>query len=135
VPPGLTAGGAVPPGLKRARAVSPLPAGEAHTDHGLGAKLAGGSVRPAPNLGVRLRGKTDAEVPVPGSTAAPPPAAGPDQESDDMPAWAAKAVEELLTVTYWLDPGERGEEFSATVRFTGRRLGVTGRPQPADTFA
>ena len=52
-----------------------------------------------------------------------------------MPAWAAKAVEELLTVTYWLDPGEHGDPFSATIRFTGRRLGVTGRPQPSDTFA
>ncbi len=135
VPPGLPAGGAVPAGLKRAGAVSPLPAGDARTDRGLGSKLAGGSVGPAPSLGVRLRGKADAEVPVPGSTAGSEPAAAPDQESDDMPAWAAKAVEELLAVTYWLDPGERGEEFSATIRFTGRRLGVTGRPQPGDTFA
>lgn len=133
VPPGLTAGGAVPPGLKRAGAVSPLPDGDAPADLGLSAKLAGGSARPAT---VRLRGKADAEVMVPRSGAAgPEPAAAPDKESDDMPAWAAKAVEELLTVTYWLDPGERGEEFSATIRFTGQRLGVTGRPQPGDTFA
>ena len=130
VPPGLTQGGAVPPGLKRSRAASPLPAEDAHTDRGLGAKLVGGSVGPAP---VGLRGKVGAEVQ--GSGAGPEPAAAPDQESDDMPAWAAKAVEELLTVTYWLDPGERGEEFSATIRFTGRRVGVTGRPQPGDTFA
>jgi phosphatidylglycerol---prolipoprotein diacylglyceryl transferase len=130
VPPGLTQGGAVPPGLKRAGASSPLPAEDARTDRGLGAKLAGGSAGPAP---VRLRGKADADVP--GSGAAPETAAGPDTEPDDMPAWAAKAVEELLTVTYWLDPGESGEEFSATIRFTGRRLGVAGRPQPGDTFA
>ena len=136
VPPGLTAGGAVPPGLKRAGAVSPLPDGDAAQDRGLGAKLAGGPVGLAKPAPVRLRGKTDAEVPLPGSGAAgPEPAAAPDQEPDDMPAWAAKAVEELLTVTYWLDPGERGEEFSATIRFTGQRLGVTGRPQPGDTFA
>ena len=51
-----------------------------------------------------------------------------------MPAWAAKAVEEMLTVTYWLDPGEKGNPFDATIRFTGRRLGVTGRPLPRDTF-
>ncbi len=129
VPPGLAAGGAVPPGLKRAGQVSPLPAEDARTERGLGAKAAGGSVGPAP---FRLRGKMDAEVS--GSVAAPEPATAPDKESDDMPAWAAKAVEELLTVTYWLDPGERGEEFSATIRFTGQRLGVTGRPQPGDTF-
>ncbi len=128
VPPGLTAGGTVPPGLKRAGAASPLPAEDARSDRGLGSKLAGsGAVGPAP---ARLRGKPDAEVP-----AGPEPEAAPDKDPDDMPAWAAKAVEELLTVTYWLDPGERGEEFSATIRFTGRRLGVTGRPQPGDTFA
>jgi phosphatidylglycerol:prolipoprotein diacylglycerol transferase len=130
VPPGLSAGSAVPPGLKKARTASPLPAEDTRTDRGaLGAKLAGGPVGPAPNPGVRLRGKTPAtEVPV------QEPAAAQDQESDDMPAWAAKAVEELLTVTYWLDPGESGEEFSATIRYTGRRLGVTGRAQPGDTF-
>jgi phosphatidylglycerol---prolipoprotein diacylglyceryl transferase len=136
VPPGLTSGGAVPPGLKRAGAISQLPGGEAAQDRGLGAKLAGGPVGPAKPAPVRIRGKADAEVPLPGSGAAgPEPEEAPDKESDDMPAWAAKAVEELLTVTYWLDPGERGEEFSATIRFTGRRLGVTGRPQPGDTFA
>ena len=125
VPPGLTQEGAVPPGLKRSRGASPLPAEDAHQDRGLGTKLAGASAGPAP---VRLRGKPDAEVT---AATAPEPAA----TQDDMPAWAAKAVEELLTVTYWLDPGEHGEEFSATIRFTGRRLGVTGRPQPGDTFA
>jgi phosphatidylglycerol:prolipoprotein diacylglycerol transferase len=124
VPPGLTAGGAVPAGLKRAGTASPL---SADGDHGPGSKLTGAPVGQAPSRGVRVRGKTDAEVPA--------PAAGPDQESDDMPAWAAKAVEELLTVTYWLDPGEDGDPFSATIRFTGRRLGVTGRPQPGDTFS
>ena len=51
-----------------------------------------------------------------------------------MPKWAAKAVEELLTPTYWLDPGEAGEPFSATIRFSGRRTDVTGKPQPRDSF-
>jgi hypothetical protein len=44
-----------------------------------------------------------------------------------VPKWAAKAVEELLTPTYWLDPGESGEPFIATVRFSGRRTDVTGK--------
>jgi len=55
-------------------------------------------------------------------------------DADDVPKWAAKAVEELLTPTYWLDPGEEGEPFSATVRFSGRRTDVTGKPQPRDSF-
>lgn len=57
-----------------------------------------------------------------------------DGHDDDLPAWAAKAAEKLLTVTCWLDPGTEGEPFSATIRFSGRREGVTGRPQPGDTF-
>jgi phosphatidylglycerol---prolipoprotein diacylglyceryl transferase len=128
----LTAGGAVPPGLKRGGAASPLPDGDARTERDLGARVAGGSVRPAP---VRLRGKTDAEVSGSGPGAGAESVAVQDKEPDDMPAWAAKAVEEMLTVTYWLDPGENGEEFGATIRFTGRRLGVTGKSQPGDTFA
>ena len=56
--------------------------------------------------------------------------AGPD----DVPKWAAKAVEELLTPTYWLDPGESGQPFSATIRFSGRRTDVTGKPQSRDSF-
>jgi len=51
-----------------------------------------------------------------------------------VPRWAAKALEQLLHVTYWLDPGEDGEAFSATVRFTGQRTGVAGKPGPGDTF-
>ena len=73
-------------------------------------------------------------------TAAQPPAdakpgTAPAGAPDDLPGWAAKAVEELLTVTYWLDPGQQGDPFSATVRFSGRRAGVTGKPQPGDTFS
>jgi len=41
---------------------------------------------------------------------------------------------ELLVVTCWLDPGERGAPFTTTVRFTGQRTDVTGRPGPGDTF-
>jgi phosphatidylglycerol---prolipoprotein diacylglyceryl transferase len=70
--------------------------------------------------------------------AAPPEAAEPDtpsvSDNDGVPSWAAKAVEELLTPTHWLDPGESGEPFSATIRFSGRRTDVTGKPQPRDSF-
>ena len=54
--------------------------------------------------------------------------------TDDPPAWAAKALEEVLMLTYWIDPGEDGDPFTATVRFAGRRTAATGRPQPGDTF-
>jgi len=65
-------------------------------------------------------------VPEPGISSAPAP--------DGLPGWAARAVEELLTVTYWLDPGQTGEPFDATIRFSGHRSGLTGKPQPGDTF-
>jgi phosphatidylglycerol---prolipoprotein diacylglyceryl transferase len=139
-PPAVTEASAVPAGLKRAKAASSRSAEGSHPDLGAGqsdySKLVpakAGPVGPAP---VRIRGKADAEGTVPAPAGAgPEPGAGPDDASDAMPAWAAKAVEELLTVTYWLDPGEHGDPFGATIRFTGRRLGVTGRPQPGDTFA
>jgi len=80
-------------------------------------------------------GQTAAQAP---RTAHPPAAAEsgtpPDSTPDGLPAWAAKAVEALLTVTYWLDPGREGEPFSATIRFSGRRIGGAGSPQPTDTF-
>ena len=53
---------------------------------------------------------------------------------DEVPRWAAKALEQLLHVTCWLDPGEDGERLTATVRFTGQRTDVTGKPGPGDTF-
>ncbi|MFY9862966.1 MAG: hypothetical protein WAK58_04080, partial [Trebonia sp.] len=53
---------------------------------------------------------------------------------DEVPRWAAQALEQLLHVTCWLDPGEGGERLTATVRFTGRRTDVTENPGPGDTF-
>jgi phosphatidylglycerol:prolipoprotein diacylglycerol transferase len=70
----------------------------------------------------------------PAAVSAEPEAAAAGSADDDVPKWAAKAVEELLTPAYWLDPGETGEAFSATVRFTGRRTDVTGKPQARDSF-
>jgi phosphatidylglycerol---prolipoprotein diacylglyceryl transferase len=132
VPPGVTGETAVPAGLKRARAAGSSPdLGLGSNDYSTMLPGKGGSANP-----VRVRGKADGEAAVPvKAAAASERGAGQDDASDDMPAWAAKAVEELLTVTYWLDPGEHGDPFSATIRFTGRRLGVTGRPQSGDTFS
>ena len=47
---------------------------------------------------------------------------------------AADARHEGLTVTHRFDPGSEGVPFAATVRFTGRREGIAGKPQPGDTF-
>lgn len=57
----------------------------------------------------------------------------------DAPAhtagWAARVLQEILSATYWLDPGEEGAPYSATIRFSGRRTGVSGKPQAADRFS
>lgn len=47
----------------------------------------------------------------------------------------ADAVEpEALVFTHGFDSGEDGEPYSAILRFTGRRMGVHGRPQASDSF-
>lgn len=95
----------IPPGLSR---VQDLPAG-----------LAAGAAKST----------------APAKPATVPTGTAPDAgQQDDLPAWAAKAAEKLLTVSCWIDAGEEGDPFSATIRFSGRRDGVTGKPQPGDTF-
>ena len=49
--------------------------------------------------------------------------------------WAATIVQEVLTATYWFDSGEHGRPYSALIKFSGRRIGVTGKPQPRDYFS
>jgi phosphatidylglycerol:prolipoprotein diacylglycerol transferase len=45
------------------------------------------------------------------------------------------AVEsEALSVTHWFDARSDGEPYSATVRFSGRRIGIRGKPTVRDTF-
>lgn len=39
-----------------------------------------------------------------------------------------------LTTSFWFDSGPAGPPYSIRVRFSGRRLGITGRAQPQDTF-
>ena len=121
---GLDRGAArlIPPVTASARSAPAQPAGAA----------APAPARPAEAAPARSRRKPEAEAePTP---AADEPETTPDDSADDVPKWAAKAVEELLTPTYWLDPGESGEPFSATIRFSGRRTDVTGKPQPRDSF-
>jgi phosphatidylglycerol---prolipoprotein diacylglyceryl transferase len=63
-----------------------------------------------------------------------PPADGAADADEDVPRWAAKALEQLLHVTHWLDPGQDGDSFMATVRFSGQRTDVDGKARPGDTF-
>jgi phosphatidylglycerol:prolipoprotein diacylglycerol transferase len=107
---------AVPPGLRPARSFGPGLVLEANQHTTLSA--------PPGLVPVGARDKPAGAEP--GTPAA--------QAPDGLPGWAAKAVEELLTVTYWLDPGVTGQPFDATIRFSGHRAGVTGKPQPRDTF-
>jgi len=151
VPPGLTSPQTTPAGLAPAKApdqnmppgLAPARAAGQNPPAGLAPAKAAGqnppaglvpakatAARPAAAASGRSRGTAEAAPP---ETVEPdtPPVSNAD---DDVPKWAAKAVEELLTPTYWLDPGESGEPFSATVRFSGRRTDVTGKLQPRDSF-
>lgn len=45
-----------------------------------------------------------------------------------------QVLEEIVSATYWFDSGEGGQPYSALIRFAGRRVGPTGKPQPRDRF-
>ena len=48
---------------------------------------------------------------------------------------AEGAVEpESLSVTHWFNTEPEGEPYAAIIRFTGRRIGVHGKPGPRDAF-
>lgn len=46
----------------------------------------------------------------------------------------AQVFDEIVAATYWFEPGERGEPYTALIRFSGRRIGPTGKPQARDRF-
>jgi phosphatidylglycerol:prolipoprotein diacylglycerol transferase len=47
---------------------------------------------------------------------------------------AQQVVRPAVTATCWLDPDSAGQTAAATVTFSGRRTGVSGRPRQADRF-
>lgn len=44
------------------------------------------------------------------------------------------AAQEVLAVTHWFDPADHGSPRQVTIRFTGRRLKLEGKPQSTDRF-
>ena len=144
-PPGPASAPDVPPGLTSAKKALPDLTSVKQAPPGLVPAKAPEPALPAGLVSVKntvdraSRGTVEAErAPAAAEAERAPAAAEPEttpaEPADDVPKWAAKAVEELLTPTYWLDPGESGEPFSATIRFSGRRTDVTGKPQPRDSF-
>jgi phosphatidylglycerol:prolipoprotein diacylglycerol transferase len=132
-PPGSPPAPSVPPGLISARKTPLSPAPGQDLSAGLTSASNGrdrGAARLVPPITAPARSAPAATTTAPAAE----PETTPADPADDVPKWAAKAVEELLTPTYWLDPGESGEPFSATIRFSGRRTDVTGKPQPSDSF-
>lgn len=68
-----------------------------------------------------------------GSSAAP---SGTGRAAASQGTGASTTVEpKALVVSHWFDSGDDGEPYSATIRLTGRRLGIHGQPKPGDTFA
>jgi phosphatidylglycerol:prolipoprotein diacylglycerol transferase len=51
-----------------------------------------------------------------------------------LDAWVARLVPEVVAATFAFMPASQPALQSATIRFTGRRLGVNGKPRPADRF-
>ncbi len=49
-------------------------------------------------------------------------------------SWVDTVLQEILTATFWFDPGTDGEPYAATVRFRGRRTRVSGKPSARDSF-
>jgi phosphatidylglycerol---prolipoprotein diacylglyceryl transferase len=47
----------------------------------------------------------------------------------------AEADPQLLGFTYWFEPDEEGVPHPVSIRFTGRRLGVEGKPATSDKFS
>jgi phosphatidylglycerol---prolipoprotein diacylglyceryl transferase len=157
VPPGLARADSAPPGPAPSGRSDPAPAVDlrsgspARVGERAGPVPARSAAAPAKGTAANPKGGAPAKgtaanargaAPAKGTASEPAkvgakakPAAQADGEQDDLPAWAAKAAEKLLTVSCWLDPGEHGAPFSATIRFSGRRDGVTGKPQRGDAFA
>ena len=83
--------------------------------------------------------RTGAKPPVTLASASPNASRGananPGSGARECGATLEKDVlEEGLTPSYWFEPVEHGKTFVASIRFSGSRVGVVGKPQPRDHF-
>ena len=72
--------------------------------------------------------------PIPSSVVAP----GDDRPPVEVQTTLGESTSDepqALVVSHWFDSGQTGEPYAATIRLTGRRLGVHGQPRAGDTFA
>lgn len=57
----------------------------------------------------------------------------PEPAAGGLQAYLARVSPEVVAMTYWFNPAPEPLRQSVTIRFSGRRLGVS-RPQPGDQF-
>ena len=62
------------------------------------------------------------------------PTSDPRMGGDGLRSLLEYVTQEILAVTYWFDPTPHPVSNPVTIRFTGRRMGVEGKPQPSDQF-
>lgn len=70
---------------------------------------------------------------VSGQAARPTPSRTADRRAEGG-SWVDAILQEILTATYWFDPGSEGEPYSTTIQFRGRRTRVNGKPSTRDSF-
>lgn len=61
----------------------------------------------------------------------------PAAQHDGRPArasWIDTILQEMLTATFWFDPGTDGDAYATTIRFRGRRTRLNGKPTARDSF-
>ena len=58
----------------------------------------------------------------------------PDPKKGGLDGFLEQAAQEQLVLSYWFDALPRSEPYPVALRITGRRVGVTGRPQAGDQF-
>jgi phosphatidylglycerol:prolipoprotein diacylglycerol transferase len=72
-----------------------------------------------------------ARATAPGSRSPDPPPAGACGCAGDV---EHEVLQHVLTATYWVDPGDSMTPYTSTIRFTGRRAGLTGALSREDRF-
>ena len=84
---------------------------------------------------IRTGAKPPVTPPSASSNANRGPNANPSSGARECGATLEKEVlEEGLAPSYWFEPVERGKPFVASIRFSGSREGVVGKPQSRDHF-